>query len=258
MMNPVDLVVCLAGQCAPLHRTGARRPEPGDWSPETGDWSLEPGDWRLETVRAVRSVCQLRDAAAAVWLQQEDMAKLFRAAIMGPPGSGKGTISKRIAQSFGLLYLSSGHYLRESIAANTGFPRTQSQALALNNLYQLDLVISLNIPYETLRERLSDRWVHPASGRVYNMGFNPPRVQGKDDLTGEPLIQHDDDKPEALMSRLRHYKDVAKPVMNLYKSQGVLHSFSGTDTNRIWPYINSLLNTKMHTQPPDACQTKTP
>lgn len=58
-----------------------------------------------------------------------------------------------------------------------GFPRTHAQALALNNLYQLDLVISLNIPYETLRERLSDRWIHPGSGRVYNMGFNPPRVQ---------------------------------------------------------------------------------
>lgn len=51
---------------------------------------------------------------------EEVMAKLFRAAIMGPPGSGKGTISKRIAQSFGLQYLSSGHYLRESITANTG------------------------------------------------------------------------------------------------------------------------------------------
>ncbi|CAI5637269.1 unnamed protein product [Oreochromis niloticus] len=171
---------------------------------------------------------------------------------MGPPGSGKGTISKRIAQSFGLQYLSSGHFLREGIAAKTeagllvktyversmlvpdhvmtrlmlprleqlsghswlldGFPRTLGQALALNNLYQLDLVISLNIPYETLKERLSDRWIHPASGRVYNMGFNPPQVQGKDDITGEPLIQHDDDKPEALMARLRHYKDVAKPV----------------------------------------------
>lgn len=58
-----------------------------------------------------------------------------------------------------------------------GFPRTLAQALALNNLYQLDLVISLNVPYETLRERLSDRWVHPASGRVYNLGFNPPRVK---------------------------------------------------------------------------------
>ncbi|XP_075944443.1 adenylate kinase 4, mitochondrial isoform X2 [Anarhichas minor] len=186
------------------------------------------------------------------------MAKLFRAAIMGPPGSGKGTISKRIAQSFGLQYLSSGHYLRESIAANTGFPRTLSQAQAMNNLCQLDMVISLNIPFETLRERLSERMSHPASGRVYNMGFNPPRVQGKDDITGEPLIQHDDDKPEALMARLRHYKDVAKPVIDLYKSQGILHSFSGTDTDRIWPYINSLLSTKMHTQSSNSFQTQSP
>ncbi|XP_077573352.1 adenylate kinase 4, mitochondrial isoform X1 [Stigmatopora nigra] len=225
------------------------------------------------------------------------MAKLFRAAIMGPPGSGKGTISKRIAQSFGLQYLSSGHFLRESVAAKTeagvqvktyvekgmlvpdhmmtrlmmprlehlsgqswlldGFPRTLTQAQTLNNMYQLDLVISLNIPFETLKDRLSDRWIHPGSGRVYNMGFNPPRVQGEDDITGEPLIQHDDDKPEALMSRLRHYKDVAKPVIDLYKSQGILHSFSGTETDRIWPYINSLLTTKMQSQP-DAHQSQAP
>ncbi|KAF7202685.1 adenylate kinase 4, mitochondrial [Nothobranchius furzeri] len=226
------------------------------------------------------------------------MAKLFRAAIMGPPGSGKGTISKRIAQSFGLQYLSSGHFLREGTTVDPeagllvktyvqkgmpipdhlmtrlmlpklqqlrdhswlldGFPRTLAQAQALNNLYQLDLVISLNIPYETLRERLSNRWIHPASGRVYNMSFNPPRVQGKDDITGELLIQHDDDKPEALMARLRHYKEVAKPVIDLYKSQGVLHSFSGTDTDKIWPYINTLFSTKMHTQPSEDCQTQTP
>ncbi|XP_056460415.1 adenylate kinase 4, mitochondrial isoform X4 [Gadus chalcogrammus] len=161
------------------------------------------------------------------------MAKLFRTAIMGPPGSGKGTISKRIAQNFGLQYLSSGHFLREGIAANTdagvlvkgyversmlvpdhlmsrlmlprleqltghswlldGFPRTIAQAKALNDICQMDLVISLNIPFETLRER------------------------GRDDVTGEPLIQHADDRPEALQARLRHYKDVAKPVMNLYK-----------------------------------------
>ncbi|KAM3876558.1 adenylate kinase 4, mitochondrial [Diretmus argenteus] len=226
------------------------------------------------------------------------MAKLFRAAILGPPGSGKGTISERIAQSFGLQYLSSGHYLRENIAANTasgmmvksyversmlvpdhvmtglmlsrleqlsshswlldGFPRTLAQAQALNSVCQLDLVISLNIPYETLKDRLSDRWMHPASGRVYNMGFNPPQVQGRDDITGEPLIQHDDDKAEALVARLRHYKDVAKPVMDLYKSQGILHAFSGTETDRIWPYISSLLSSKMHTQPPNSCHTQMP
>lgn len=58
-----------------------------------------------------------------------------------------------------------------------GFPRTLGQAKALDGICQLDLVISLNIPFETLKDRLSARWVHPASGRVYNMDFNPPHVQ---------------------------------------------------------------------------------
>ncbi|KAG7263501.1 hypothetical protein CRUP_014243 [Coryphaenoides rupestris] len=185
------------------------------------------------------------------------MARLFRTVIMGPPGSGKGTIARRSAQSFGLQHLSSGLFLRQGVAAGTedgalvrsyversmlvpdhimtrlmlprleqmsghswmldGFPRTISQAKALNDICQLDLVISLNIPYETLRERLSDRWIHPGSGRVYNLGFNPPQVQGQDDVSGEPLVQHADDRAEALVARLRHYKDVAKPVIDLYK-----------------------------------------
>lgn len=227
------------------------------------------------------------------------MAKLFRAVIMGPPGSGKGTISKRIAQNFGLEYLSCAHFLQDIAAGKEteagvlvknyidkrmlvpdhvvtglmlprleqlsghnwlleGFPRTLPQAHSLNELYQLDMVISLNIPYSTLRERLSDKWIHPASGRVYNMTFNPPRVKGKDDVTGEPLVQSEDDKPEALMARLRHYKDVAKPVLDLYKAQGILHSFSGTDTDRIWPYINSILSTKLPAQPSESHQTQTP
>uniref|UniRef100_A0A3B4B1D6 Adenylate kinase active site lid domain-containing protein n=1 Tax=Periophthalmus magnuspinnatus TaxID=409849 RepID=A0A3B4B1D6_9GOBI len=181
------------------------------------------------------------------------MAKLFRAVIMGPPGSGKGTISKRIAHNFGLQYLSCAQFLQDIVASNqTGYPRTLRQAQALNDLYPPHMVISLNIPYETLRERLSDKWIHPASGRVYNMTFNPPRVKGKDDITGEPLVQSEDDKPEALMARLRHYKDVAKPVLDLYKSQGILHSFSGTDTDRIWPYMNSILSAKLpglHSEP---------
>ncbi|KAI1892120.1 hypothetical protein AGOR_G00150690 [Albula goreensis] len=214
------------------------------------------------------------------------MAKrIFRAVIMGPPGSGKGTISARIAQSFGLKHLSSGDFLRENITANTeagvlarthiekgllvpddvmtlvllprlkemarhswvldGFPRTLAQATAMSSVCDLDLAISLNIPFETLKERLKGRWIHPASGRVYNMEFNPPRVQGVDDITGEPLVQSDEDKPEAVVSRLRHYKDIAKPVIDFYKKQGILHSFSGTETDKIWPYISSLLSTKV-------------
>ncbi|XP_071606014.1 adenylate kinase 4, mitochondrial isoform X1 [Heliangelus exortis] len=221
-------------------------------------------------------------------------SKLLRAVVLGPPGSGKGTVCERIARSFGLQHLSSGQILRESLAGGgevgvlakqylergllvpdhvithlmmtelekrreqhwlldapscrdtrAGFPRTLGQAEALDRICELDLVISLNIPFETLKDRLSARWIHPPSGRVYNMDFNPPQVQGVDDLTGEPLVQNQDDKPEAVAARLRKYKDAAKPVMELYKSRGILHSFSGTETNKIWPYVYTLLSSKI-------------
>uniref|UniRef100_A0A8C9UAW4 Adenylate kinase 4 n=1 Tax=Serinus canaria TaxID=9135 RepID=A0A8C9UAW4_SERCA len=126
-----------------------------------------------------------------------------------------------------------------------GFPRTLGQAKALDGICQLDLVISLNIPFETLKDRLSARWVHPASGRVYNLDFNPPLTRGVDDLTGEPLVQREDDRPEAVAARLRKYKDAAKPVIELYKSRGILHSFSGTETNKIWPYVYTLLSSRI-------------
>uniref|UniRef100_A0A9J8CN23 Adenylate kinase 4 n=1 Tax=Cyprinus carpio carpio TaxID=630221 RepID=A0A9J8CN23_CYPCA len=126
-----------------------------------------------------------------------------------------------------------------------GFPRTLAQAEALNSACDLDVAINLNIPLETLKERLRHRWIHPLSGRVYNMCFNPPRVQGIDDITGEPLIQQEDDRPEALVARLRHYKDVAKPVIDFYKAKGILYTFSDTETDLIWPNISTLLSTKI-------------
>uniref|UniRef100_A0A9J8B7U6 Adenylate kinase 4 n=1 Tax=Cyprinus carpio carpio TaxID=630221 RepID=A0A9J8B7U6_CYPCA len=133
-----------------------------------------------------------------------------------------------------------------------GFPRTLAQAKALNSACDLDVAINLNIPLETLKERLRHRWIHPPSGRVYNMCFNPPRVQGIDDITGDPLIQQEDDRPEALVARLRHYKDVAKPVTDFYKAKGILYTFSDTETDRIWPNISTLLNTKIPTIQSDA------
>ncbi|NWR94065.1 KAD4 kinase, partial [Furnarius figulus] len=202
-------------------------------------------------------------------------SKLLRAVVLGPPGSGKGTVCERIARSFGLQHLSSGQFLRESLGggddgfdsilaaslpplpapfrcgACTGFPRTLGQAKALDGICELDLVISLNIPFETLKDRLSARWVHPASGRVYNMDFNPPNIRGIDDLTGEPLVQREDDRPEAVAARLRKYKDAAKPVIELYKSRGILYSFSGTETNKIWPYVYTLLSSKIPPIVPD-------
>lgn len=212
-------------------------------------------------------------------------SKLLRAVILGPPGSGKGTVCERIAQNFGLQHLSSGHLLRENLKTSTevgdvakqylekgllvpdhvitrlmmleletrsaqhwlldGFPRTLVQAEALDRICDVDLVISLNIPFETLKDRLSRRWIHPSSGRVYNLDFNPPQVLGIDDITGEPLVQQEDDKPEAVAAKLRRYKDAAKPVIELYKSRGVLHQFSGTETNRIWPYVYTLFSNKI-------------
>lgn len=227
-----------------------------------------------------------QSARAAVLATAKAMAsKLLRAVILGPPGSGKGTVCERIAQNFGLQHLSSGHLLRENLKTGTevgdvakqylekgllvpdhvitrlmmseletrsaqhwlldGFPRTLVQAEALDGICDVDLVISLNIPFETLKDRLSRRWIHPSSGRVYNLDFNPPQVQGIDDITGEPLVQQEDDKPEAVAARLRRYKDAAKPVIELYKSRGVLHQFSGTETNRIWPYVYTLFSNKI-------------
>uniref|UniRef100_A0A8C9GKB2 Adenylate kinase active site lid domain-containing protein n=1 Tax=Piliocolobus tephrosceles TaxID=591936 RepID=A0A8C9GKB2_9PRIM len=126
-----------------------------------------------------------------------------------------------------------------------GFPRTLGQAEALDKICEVDLVTSLNVPFETLKDRLSHRWIHPPSRRVYNLDFNLPRVHGIDDVTGEPLVQQEDDKPEAIAARLRQYKDVAKPVIELYKSRGVFHQFSGTETNKIWPYVYALFSNKI-------------
>ena len=89
-----------------------------------------------------------------------------------------------------------------------GFPRTLSQAQALEDVSQINNVVNLDIPTETIVERIADRWIHPASGRVYSYSYKPPKEVGKDDITGEPLVQRDDDKPEAVRTRLRAYDKV--------------------------------------------------
>nr|XP_037841817.1 adenylate kinase 4, mitochondrial-like [Chlorocebus sabaeus] len=127
-----------------------------------------------------------------------------------------------------------------------GFPRTLGQAEALDKICEVDLVISLNISFETLKDHLSHHWIHPPSGRVYNLDFNPSHVYGIDDVTGEPSVQQEDDKPEAVAARLRQYKDMAKPVIELHKSRGVFHQYSsGTETNKIWPCVYALFSNKI-------------
>ncbi|MFT7815450.1 GTP:AMP phosphotransferase AK3, mitochondrial [Arapaima gigas] len=201
---------------------------------------------------------------------------LFRAVIMGPPGSGKGTVSNRITKTFGLAHLSSGDVLRVNITAKTeigllmkscidqgqlvpddvisrlilgelrnleqsgwlldGFPRTVPQAEALDAAFRIDTVINLDVPFQTIQERLTSRWVHLPSGRVYNTSFNPPKVPGLDDVTGEPLVQRNDDAPETVARRLKAYENQTQPVLEFYRSKGLLETFTGTETNKIWPH----------------------
>ncbi|TRY66799.1 hypothetical protein DNTS_009588 [Danionella cerebrum] len=185
------------------------------------------------------------------------LQSVFRAVIMGAPGSGKGTVSTRIVQGFGLKHLSSGDMLRTNIEDKTdlgllmkscidqgqlvpddiisrlimsslrdlehtnwlldGFPRTVAQAEALDSVYDVDTVINLDVPFQTIRERLTSRWVHFPSGRVYNTDFNPPKKPGFDDVTGEPLGQRDDDSPETVCRRLKDYERRTQPVLEYYR-----------------------------------------
>ena len=123
-----------------------------------------------------------------------------------------------------------------------GFPRTMEQAIALDKELDVDLVINLCIPNETIIERISDRWIHPASGRVYNYSYKPPKVKGLDDETGEPLVQRVDDKPESVLKRLNKYDEATKPLVQYYEKKGVIQTFRGTMSDVIYPEVKGWLN----------------
>lgn len=118
-----------------------------------------------------------------------------------------------------------------------GFPRTIAQAEALTKVQPIDLAINLNVPFEVIIDRVKGRWIHVPSGRVYNEEFNAPKFPGKDDLTGEDLIQRDDDKPEVVRKRLEEYDRMTRPVVQFYKKLGVLNEFKGRTSDEIWPSV---------------------
>jgi adenylate kinase len=100
-----------------------------------------------------------------------------------------------------------------------GFPRTIPQAEAMKNAgVKLDAVLEIDVPDEAIIERMSGRRTHPASGRSYHIKFNPPKVSGKDDVTGEPLIQRDDDQEETVRNRLDVYKRQTRPLVDYYSA----------------------------------------
>jgi adenylate kinase len=100
-----------------------------------------------------------------------------------------------------------------------GFPRTIAQAEAMRDAgVKIDAVLEIDVPDQAIIERISGRLFHSASGRSYHVLFNPPKVDGVDDETGEPLIQRDDDKEETVRKRLQVYQAQTRPLVEYYSS----------------------------------------
>jgi adenylate kinase len=118
-----------------------------------------------------------------------------------------------------------------------GFPRNAAQARQIERVIPINLAVSIRTPPDVVVERISRRWVHALSGRVYNTGFNPPRVAGRDDVTGEPLTRRPDDDPEVWKERLEQFEKASLPLLDYYDKKGLLFSVQGNTSDEISPKI---------------------
>ena len=114
-----------------------------------------------------------------------------------------------------------------------GFPRTVAQAEKLDSMFKgknmnIDRVLEFNVDENVLAERIEGRRIHQASGRSYHLTLNPPKVEGKDDITGEPLMHRKDDTREALVKRMGSYHSSTTPILEYYKTRGILRSLNAT------------------------------
>ena len=129
-----------------------------------------------------------------------------------------------------------------------GFPRTLAQAEKLDQILsdrnqKIDVVIRLCVPDEMAIRRIAGRRFHITSGRSYNIEFNPPKIEGKDDITGEKLVQREDDKEEIVQSRLNTYHELTEPLVRYYQKQGILRAIDGTGSpENIFTEIKQTLN----------------
>ncbi|EJD02331.1 ADK-domain-containing protein [Fomitiporia mediterranea MF3/22] len=172
-----------------------------------------------------------------------------------------------------LDYLHDKHWILD------GFPRTIRQGDLLDTHLRsarmpLTLLVTLTVPEPILHARIAGRFVHPGSGRVYNTHFNPPRIAGHDDLTGEPLTQRPDDRPEVYSRRLAAYERATAPLLGYYTRRveeerasrrgGVggglkIVSLAGETSDEMWPILeNSVRETFPTVQPRIPVDSKLP
>ncbi|KAI0015483.1 adenylate kinase [Xylariomycetidae sp. FL0641] len=137
-----------------------------------------------------------------------------------------------------------GARLSDDAAANPrasflldGFPRTAPQAERLDGIVPINWVVSLRTPFDVVAARISSRWVHEPSGRVYNTTFNAPKVPGYDDLTGDPLIQRPDDNADVYRARFNKFRETSEPLLEHYARKGVLWEVDGMSSDEITPKL---------------------
>uniref|UniRef100_A0A6B2G8N7 GTP:AMP phosphotransferase AK3, mitochondrial (Trinotate prediction) n=1 Tax=Myxobolus squamalis TaxID=59785 RepID=A0A6B2G8N7_MYXSQ len=124
-----------------------------------------------------------------------------------------------------------------------GYPRNIKQAKMLASFASTTLALNIEVPFPTITERLCDRVVHEPSGRIYNMKWNRPKVEGVDDVTGEPLTRRPDDSYDVVSRRLLSYEATIAPVLDLFRSQNKLKTFQGTESKVIYQSLHPFMET---------------
>ena len=194
--------------------------------------------------------------------------------LLGPPGSGKGTVAQMLAKDFNFAHVSAGELLREEIKKETtlgndikkivesgalvpdqlvteimkldvsskenyimdGFPRTLTQAEAIEDL-DIDMAIYLEVPDEVVVERFSGRRTDPVTGNVYNMKTNPAPANVQ-----ERLVQRKDDTPETVKDRLVVYHKQTQPLVDYYEKKGILKTIDGAPPpNEVYEVVKKIV-----------------